>query len=99
MVDPAHLADTISKTELVRQLKQEKKAAPEMEQRLIRDEVRRKTTDDAERTKETGKSDLLVISEEGKEKNQRKMPKREKPEDGQDESSEDSSSRHLDIEV
>lgn len=99
MVDPAHLADTISKTELVRQLKQEKKAAPEMEQRLIRDEVRRKTTDDAERTKETGKSDLLVISEEGKEKNQRKMPKREKPEDDQDESSEESSSRHLDIEV
>jgi hypothetical protein len=99
VVDPAHIADTISKTELVRQLKQEKKAAPEMEQRLVQDEVRRKTTDDAERTKETGKSDLLVISEEGKEKNKKKMPKRDRPQDEPDDPGEAETDRHLDIEV
>lgn len=99
MVDPAHLADTLSKTELVRQIKQEKKAAPEMEQRLLRDEVRRKTTDDAERTKETGKSDLLVISEEGEKKSKKKMPKREKHQEKEKSTEDGSSARHLDIEV
>ena len=99
MVDPAYIADTISKTELVRKLKQEKKAAPEIEQRLIKDEVHRKTTDDAERTKEADKSDLLVISEEGKEKHRKKMPKRDKPETKAESPEEDSPEQHLDIEV
>ncbi len=99
MVDPAYIADTISKTELVRKLKQERKAAPEMEQRLIQDEVHRKTTDDAARAKEAGKSDLLVISEEGREKHRKKMPKREKPETEEESPDQDTPEQHLDIEV
>ena len=100
MVEPAYLADTLSKTELVRQLKQAKISAPEIEQRLAKAIVRKKITDDAEKTRKAEESDLLIISEEGKDKHRKQTQKREKSLEEDDQESEETSSEgQIDIEV
>ncbi len=99
MVRPVEIADTLSKTELVAKLYQMKKASSEMEQREAATVVEKKTTADAERTKEPEKSDLIIISKDMKEEGEKKkQPRKEKMtgEENQDEAG-DKSPDHLDV--
>ena len=77
MVQSLEIADTLSKTELVRKFKQIQKAASEMDQRQAASILKEKKTTDPERTKESEKSDLLVITRERQAGQEKKSPKRD----------------------
>jgi hypothetical protein len=99
MVEMADIADNLAKTELIRRLNQLQKANPEMEQRQATSTVRQKTSADAERTHESMKSDLLIITgdkkeQEEKRKGRRREKKLAKNGDGDPDQDED---RHLDV--
>lgn len=99
MVRAVDIADTLSKTELVRRLYQLKKASSEIEQRDAAAVVRQKTAADAEKTKGPEKSDLVIISTEGEAKEGKK--RHGKREGKSDETTPDepsqNSSEHLDV--
>jgi hypothetical protein len=101
MVNPMDIADTLSKTELVRKMYQTQKAGSEMEQRQAQSVLKEKTTGDAEKTKEAEKSDLLVISKDKpKDEDKKKYKKSEKEPDEKDqEGAEDNPPEHLDLTV
>jgi len=101
MVEPLDIADTISKTELVRKMYQTQKAGSEMEQRQAKSILKEKTAGDAEKTKETEKSDLLVISQDKpKDEDKKKYKKNEKePDENDQEEAEDEPPEHLDLTV
>ncbi len=101
MVNPLDIADMLSKTELVRKFFQTQKAGPEMEQRQAQSILKEKTTGDAERTKESEKSDLVVISnDKPKDEDKKKYKKNEKePDDEDQETTEDDPPEHLDLKV
>ena len=93
------IADVLSKTEIVAKLKQMKKASAEMEQRQASSIVKEKSTADPKRTKEPGKSDLLIITKDkdsGEEKKKFKKNDDEEQSDNRDEQDE-SSPGHLDV--
>lgn len=99
MIRPVEIADTLSKTELIAKLYQMKNASSEMEQREAATVVEKKTTADAERTKEPEKSDLIIISKDKKEEEEkRRQPKKERMtgNENQDEAG-DNSPDHLDV--
>lgn len=77
MVQPLEIADTLSKTELVRKFKQILKAASEMDQRQAASILKEKKTTDPERTKESEKSDLLVITKEKQAGQEKKGPRKD----------------------
>lgn len=84
MVQPVEIADTLSKTELASKLNQIKKANSEMDQRQFTTALKEKTSADAERTKESMKSDLLIITKDKQEQDERrKNHKKKKESDGQ----------------
>lgn len=93
------IADVLSKTEIVAKLKQMQKASPEMEQRQAASILREKTASDPERTRESEKSDLVIITKEreaGEEK--KKYKKDEDKNDGSDqEQSDETPPEHLDL--
>jgi len=73
MVRSIELQEALSKAEVVGKLKQMKKAASEMEQRMATSTLKRKTIADAERAREPEKSDLLIISRENRNRNGKKQ--------------------------
>jgi hypothetical protein len=99
MVQSSDIAGVLSSTEFVAKMKQKLKAAPEMEQRQAASEVKRKISSEAERTKETDKSDLLIISNRDREQEPGKKGQREKKleEDEIDENEEKSDNKGLDV--
>jgi hypothetical protein len=99
MVQPLEIADTLSKTELVRKFKQIQKAASEMDQRQAASILKEKKTTDPERTKESEKSDLLVITGEKQTGHEKKGPRKDasrKKEQNRDDA-EKESPEHLDL--
>jgi len=99
MVQSSDIAGVLSSTEAVSKMKQKLKAAPEMEQRQAASEVKRKISAEAERAKETGKSDLLIIANQKREHDPGKKGQREnKPEeDDTEENNDGSDSKGLDV--
>jgi hypothetical protein len=93
------ILDALSKTELVGKMKQILKAIPEMEQRQAATILREKTSISAEKTQESEKSDLLVISKDKQEEEEKKKYKKGKQSsgDGDEEPGEDDKSEHLDL--
>ncbi|HHI02874.1 MAG TPA: hypothetical protein ENL22_05085 [candidate division Zixibacteria bacterium] len=99
MVQPVDIADNLSKTELVSKLNQMKKASSEMEQRQVTKTLKEKTSADAERTQESMKSDMLIITRDKQEREKKKKERKKKEEsDSQDDADmEKSDNEHLDL--
>ncbi len=97
MVRPIDIADLISKTELVRKLNQTKKASSEMEQRQFTTSLKQKTEEEAGRTTEPGKSDLLIITKDKPEKENKRPPRRKKEKQNEQDDRDDSDGEHLDL--
>ena len=104
MVQPVDIVDSLSKTELVRKLNHQIKTNPEMEQLQATKTFKEKTSDEAQRTKESIKSDMLIISQEQQEQEKKKKDKKKKDKkkkeasDSQDENdTEKSDEQHLDL--
>ena len=91
---PIALQDNLAKTQAAERMNQIQKAHGEMEQRLTADALKEKTTADMEKTRESQKTDMVIIrDDEEKEKEKRKKKdKQNRPDDGDDENSE-----HLDL--
>ena len=99
MPGPLEIADTLSKTELVRKFNQILKANSEMEQRQATSTIKQKIASDAEKASEPEKSDLLIISEENLKKNGKKRDKRDKQENEDEDQAvdDDNKTEHLDL--
>ncbi len=99
MVQPMDIADNLSKTELVSKLNQIKKASSEMEQRQVTKTFEEKTSADAQRTQESIKSDMLIITKDKQEQEKKKKERKKKDEsDSQDDADmEKSDEQHLDL--
>ena len=99
MVQPVDIVDSLSKAELVSKLNQKIKANSEMEQRQATQTLKDKTSAETQRTQESIKSDMLIITQEQQEQEKKKKEKREKDEsDSQDDTDmEKSEKQHLDL--
>lgn len=99
MVQPVDIVDNLSKAELVSKLNQKIKANSEMEQRQATQTLKDKTSADAQRTQESIKSDMLIITQKQQEQEKKKKEKRKKDEsDSQDNTDmEKSDEQHLDL--
>ncbi len=97
MIRPVELSDNLSKTEVAGKINQIQKAHSEMEQRQVAAAIKDKATVDAERTHETEKTDLIIISKD-KEKQEEKNKDKKKDDQRKDEESEPGSPpEHLDL--
>ncbi len=81
MVRPIEIADVLSRAEIVRKFNEIKKQAPEMDQRQYRSKLQKETSEKAGRTQESGKSDLVTITKEQRERREDKKRQREKEEE------------------
>jgi hypothetical protein len=81
MTQPLDIADSLSKTELVRRFNQIQKASAEMDLRQATTIVRKKIASDAQKAKEAEKSDLLIISEDRLRENGKKRYKKHNQDD------------------
>jgi len=99
MVEPADIADNLAKTELIRRLNQLQKANPEMEQRQATTTVRQKTSADAERTHESMKSDILIITGDKREEEEKRKGRRREntASGGDDDDADQDEEKHLDV--
>ncbi|MEW6014927.1 MAG: hypothetical protein AB1690_06355 [Candidatus Zixiibacteriota bacterium] len=97
MIRPVELSDNLSKTEVAGKINQIQKAHSEMEQRQVAAAIKEKATVDAERTHETEKSDLIIISKD-KQKQEEKNKEKKKDDQRKDEENEPGPPpEHLDL--
>jgi len=98
MVEPTDIVDTLSKTELVSKLNQKKKASSEMEQRQFAESLKETISDKAQRTQESMKSDMLIISKDKMEQERKKKDRKKMKKAGsQDDNSDQEETQHLDL--
>ncbi len=99
MIRPVELSDAMSKAEVAGKLNQIQKAHSEMEQRQFAAALKEKITVDAERTRETEKSDLVIISKDKQEQEQNRKEKKKEGDSGEENEEEKNPppQEHLDI--
>ncbi len=97
MVRAVDIADTLSKTELVRKINEEKKQAPEMEQRLHAEKMRKDSSDSAERTGQSEKSDMLIISDENRKKEKKSRRNKDEEPSPDEDGPQEAPGEHLDV--
>ena len=100
MVQPVEIVDTLSKTELASKLNQMKKASSEMEQRQFTKTLKDKTSAETERTNESMKSDLLIITKDKQEQEEKRQGQRKKKDEtSHDNNPEQTDGSHLDVKI
>jgi len=106
MVDPIHLQDLFSKTQLTERVSQIHKENPETAQRQFNLEIQKKIEDDKSKPKELNPKDEMKISSEDKRKDFQQQKKKEKKEEKKEEKKSDEnaeqsllSERHIDIKI
>jgi len=82
MVEPSDIADSLSKTELVRSLNQKKLSSSEVDQRKFAQALKEKTSANAQRTQGSMKSDMLIITNDKQEQDKQKKERKKKEETG-----------------
>lgn len=97
MIRPVELSDNLSKTEVAGKINQIQKAHSEMEQRQVAAAIKDKATVDAERTHETEKSDLIIISKDKQKQEEKNKDKKKDDERKDDESEPGPPPEHLDL--
>jgi hypothetical protein len=95
MVRPIDLQDNLAKTQAVERMNQIQKAHSEMGQRQAAEALREKSTADMERTRPSGKLDMVLIRDDQHKKESDAKDKKRK--DTKTEQPEEESSDHLDI--
>lgn len=92
---PIALQDNLAKTPAAERMNQIQKSHGEMAQRQTADALKEKTTADMEKTRESEKTDMVIIrreDEKEKEKKRKQKEKQTKPDDQEDDKPE-----HLDL--
>lgn len=97
MIRPVELSDNLSKTEVAGKINQIQKAHSEMEQRQVAAAIKDKATVDAERTHETEKSDLIIISKDKQKQEEKNKDKKKDDQRKDDESEPGPPPEHLDL--
>jgi hypothetical protein len=97
MVRPIDLQDNLSKTQAAEKMTQIQKSHGEMGQRAVADALKEKTTADLEKTKESEKTDMVIIRKE-KEKDDTGQQRKKKKKDERD-GSKDNNPDHLDMKI
>jgi hypothetical protein len=99
MIRPVELSDALSKTEVAGKINQIQKASSEMEQRQAASIMKEKIATDAERTHQSEKSDLLVISKDKEKESKGKKEQNAKENPERKSGSEEENPEHLDLKV
>jgi hypothetical protein len=99
MIRPVELSDALSKAEVAGKINQIQKAGPEMDQRQVAMAIREKATVDAEKTHDTEKADLIIISKDKQDQEEHRKKKKEEKDSDRDEDDNDDKPplEHLDL--
>ncbi len=107
MLDPIHLQDLFSKTQLAEKITQVQKQHPEMEQRFFNAQLQQKIENDRTQARSLEPKDEMIIHQEEKrnseENSQQEKRKEESPEEEnttqEPPKDKSSSERHIDIRI
>lgn len=95
MVRPIDLQDNLSKTQAAERMNQIQKAHGEMGQRQVADALKERTTAEAEKTRASEKTDMVIIRKDQEKENRRRKEKHDRNE--KREEAEKESPEHLDL--
>lgn len=90
---PIVLVDNLSKTQAAERIHQIQKAHGEMELRQAADQVKKKVASDVKKSRESEKTDMVVIRREQEKEDHQKKKETKSAKTGQD----DQSNEHLDL--
>lgn len=98
MVRPIVLQDNLAKTQAAERMNQIQKAHGEMEQRQVAEALKQKASADTTRTRESEKTDMVIIrNDKERERSGKEDREEKKRQPGQDETEEEETRDHLDL--